>query len=293
MEAEKAALPADAAPGAITIDVTQLRVANGKIEQLILDLLGMSCGSTDDPITERRRLYIARINRVGAFFREIGVEELAIHFGDLANILFGIEEGQDPDPIMERKPNPRGGRRKDRYDVWTLRTRAAHGIECLILSERFRKAGCSQKQEASEATQYAAKEFPGLSKLMRPIGSTGQNKNRKITLKSSLLSWRSTVPKNDDPMVSASEREFRDHILKAAQSKEEFFEIGRACLKSASDDAALLQFAESKRPPKDGVLLRRLPPSQMKGLDRWIARQNSKFSRPEAIRQILAQALKN
>jgi hypothetical protein len=31
----------------------------------------------------------------------------------------------------------------------------------------------------------------------------------------------------------------------------------------------------------------------MKGLDRWIARQNSKLSRPEAIRQILAQALKN
>ena len=50
MEAEKAALPADAAPGAITIDVAQLRGANGKIEQLILDLLGMSCGSTDDPI---------------------------------------------------------------------------------------------------------------------------------------------------------------------------------------------------------------------------------------------------
>ena len=109
MEAEKAALPADAAPGAITIDVAQLRGANGKIEQLILDLLGMSCGSTDDPITERRRLYIARINRVGAFFREIGVEELAIHFGDHANILFGIEEGQDPDPIIERKPNPRAG----------------------------------------------------------------------------------------------------------------------------------------------------------------------------------------
>jgi hypothetical protein len=280
MEAEKAA---------ITIDAAQLP---GKIEQLILDLLGMSCGSTDDPITERRRLYIARINRVGAFFREIGVEELAIHFGDHANILFGIEEGQHPDPIMEPKPNPRRGRRKDRYDVWRLRTHAAHGIECLILSERFRKAGCSQKQEASEATQCAAKEFPGLSKLMRPIGSTGQNKNRKITLASSLLSWRSTVPKNADPMVSGSEREFRDHILKAAQSKEELFEIGRAYLKSASDDAALLQFAERKRPPKDGVLLRRLPPSQMKGLDRWIARQSSKLSRPEAIRQILAQALK-
>jgi hypothetical protein len=274
---------------AITIDAAQLP---GKIVQLISDLVGMSCGSTDDPITERRRLYIARINRVGAFFREIGVEELAIHFGDHANILFGIEEGQDPDPIIERKPSQRG-RRKDRYDVWMLRTRAVHGIECLILSERFRKAGRSQKQEASEATQFAAKEFPGLSKLMRPTGSTGQNKNRKITLASSLLSWLSTVPKNADPMVSGSDREFREHILKAAQSKEELFRIGRAFLKSASDDAALLQFAERKRRPKDGVLLRRLPPSQMKRLDRYIARQKSKLSRPEAIRQILAQALKN
>ena len=41
MEAEKAA---------ITIDAAQLP---GKIVQLISDLVGMSCGSTDDPITER------------------------------------------------------------------------------------------------------------------------------------------------------------------------------------------------------------------------------------------------
>jgi len=174
-----------------------------------------------------------------------------------------------------------------------LRARAARGIECLILSERFRKAGRSQNQEASEAAQFAAKEFPGLSKLMRPIGSTGQNKKRKIALASSLRSWHSTVPKKADPMIIGSEREFRNHILKAAQSKEELFTIGRALLKSASDDAALLQFPERKRRPKDGVLLRRLPPSQMKGLDRYIARQKRKLSRPEAIRQILAQALKS
>jgi hypothetical protein len=289
MKAEKLALPADAAP--IEIDLAQLRVASQKIGQLILELHGMRCGSIDDPITERRRLYIAIINRVGTFFREIGAEALAIHFGDLASMFFGIEEGQDLDPIMRPKPNARGGRRKDRYDIWRPRARAAHGIECLILSERFRKPGLTQKEEASKAARYAAEKFPELCKLLRPVGDSGKNVKRKITLDSSLLSWHSAVPKSDDPIVMGSERDFRDLMLPAAQSKDDFFVLGAACLKSAADEAARLQFVMTKKPSKEGVLLRRLPPSQIKALDRWIAKQKSKISRPEAIRQIMTQAL--
>jgi hypothetical protein len=137
------------------------------------------------------------------------------------------------------------------------------------------KSGTIRRREISE-----------LCKLLRPVGDSGKNVKRKITLDSSLLSWRSAVPKSDDPIVMGSEREFRDLILPTAQSKDDFFVLGAACLKSAADEAARLQFVMTKKPSKEGVLLQRLPPSEIKALDRWIAKQKSKISRPEAIRQI-------
>lgn len=211
------------------------RALTRKVGKLILELRGFSRPGIDDPITESRRCHVAALTRLGTFFNDVGDGDLAVQFGDLASALFGLEDGT-AHPLLT--PKRKGGRHRDRSDIWRLRMRAVHGVECLMLG------GLSPK----DATQQAAKEFKSLEKLLRPVSEGPENVNKKISLSSSLLSWRTAAVNNKltDPLAIGSEREFRDIIKNLGPlSSEDAITLGKAYLKSASDEAINLHFAAS------------------------------------------------
>lgn len=245
-----------------------------------------------DPTKELRLRQINALMLLASFLKRTGAgNDVADLFADMAIALYGLDVGIDH-PMFEVSKkigplgSPIGGRSNDRSDVWTLRVLAANGLECLI------RSGCSREK----AVGRIANEFPGLKKLLRPSTGSPSNKRRPISLENSLLSWHDAAAHGTlgDPAATGSALEFRKHIeaFAAQFSSEQMVAFGKNFLRSAADQAAkLLPTTAAKKRSKEGILLRRLTPSQTKAFDKWIVRQKAKLTRPEAIRRIIEQAL--
>jgi hypothetical protein len=189
---------------------------------------------TLDPAVEMRLRHIHALMWLAQFFKKSGKgNDVANRFADLATALWGLKDGV-VHPVLAA--NRSRGRSADRSDIWTLRILAANGLECLLRSNVY-----SSQQEASAA---AAKEYPELKKLMRPKGDAGVNKRKKITLASSLRSWRNAVARGKvkDSVANGFAQEFLAFIAVFAEisSSQQLVDFGRKYLKSASDQAAKL-----------------------------------------------------
>jgi hypothetical protein len=189
---------------------------------------------TLDPAVEMRLRHIHALMWLAQFFKKSGKgNDVANRFADLATALWGLKDGV-VHPVLAA--NRSRGRSADRSDIWTLRILAANGLECLLRSKVY-----SSQQEASAA---AAKEYPELKKLLRPKGDAGVNKRKKITLASSLRSWRNAVARGkvQDSVADGFAQEFLAFIAVFAEisSSQQLVDLGRQYLKSASDQAAKL-----------------------------------------------------
>jgi hypothetical protein len=268
-----------------------------KTYQSLKEIVRLPSSVALDQIKELRWRQVNALMCMADFLKRTSAgNDVANIFADLAVALNELDVGI-VHPMLEVSKkigplgSPIGGRSNDRSDVWMLRVLAANGVECFI------RSGCSRAKAAGQV----ANEFPELKKLLRPSSGSPSNKRRPISLENSLLSWYDAAARGTlvDPVATSSAREFREHIeaIAAQLSSEQMVAFGKNLLRSASDQAAKLLFpltnltAAAKNRSKEGVLLRRLPPSQTKALDKWIARQKDELTRPEAIRCIIEQAL--
>src|SRR5215475_1485553 len=127
----------------------------------------------DDPglseIDNKRRRYARILWAMGAYFHAIGHDKLpglGIYIGNLGVALEDLIDGVT-DPLFVTK-----GSKRDSTRTWGARLQAALGLECLILSGRYRSR--------DTAASYAARHYKDLASLKR-----GANWD----LKGSLLLW--------------------------------------------------------------------------------------------------------
>jgi hypothetical protein len=277
------------------LQAAALSVALGELYRSLQETVRLPSRVALDPIKELHKRQISALMLIARFLKRTSAgNDVADLFADLAIALHGLDVGIGH-PMFEvsKKIGPRGsaigGRSNDRSDVWRLRILAANGVEILI------RGGCSRQKAASQA----ANDFPGLKKLLRPSSGSPPNKRRTISLESSLLSWFDATAKGtlEDPVAAGFAQNFRKQIeVFATQlSSEQMAALGKNLLQSASNQAVELLLtnpgAAAKKQSKEGILLRRLPPSRTKALDKWITRQKGKLTRPEAIRRIVEEAL--
>jgi hypothetical protein len=188
----------------------------------------------DRSVMELRDRYERSLYWLAKFFKMTGVgNDVAKYFADLAIALHGLKHGIVHPVLMADPPDNRPG---DRSDVWRLRVLAANGLECLLRSNVY-----SSRQQAAAA---AANKNPGLAKLLRSRGDTGVNIRKKISLASSLLSWRDAVAKKkvSDSVAAAVAGEFLEFIdvFAGISSSQQLANFGWQYLKSACDQAAKL-----------------------------------------------------
>jgi hypothetical protein len=265
-------------------------VAAEKLELLVEGLQKIFRSQTQgalEPTMELRGRYICAAYFLAKFFKMTGSgNDVAYHFANLASALDGLQDGIVHPVLRAKQLNSRPG---DRSDVWRLRVLAATGLECLI-----RGLDLSRITAAAQV----AKDYPALKRLHRERSDQKAAEiSEEAALKSSLLSWLDAVKSG----------ELNDSMARgAAQDARNFFEFeaphftsdrlvtgGLSLLKSASEQAEKLLVGPpiKGQSQKEGILLRRLPPSQTVALDKWIARQPVKLTRPKAIQQLIKRAL--
>jgi hypothetical protein len=154
-------------------DATKDRFAADSLAMLVQGLQNAyrvpSKDRTLDPAVEMRLRHIHALMWLAQFFKKSGKgNDVANRFADLATALWGLKDGV-VHPVLAADRSR--GRSVDRSDIWTLRVLAANGLECLLRSKVY-----SSQHEASAA---AAKEYPELSKLLRPKSDACINKRKK------------------------------------------------------------------------------------------------------------------
>jgi hypothetical protein len=183
-----------------------------------------------DPIWCQQRQNAAGLEQIALFCKRSGIgADVAERFAQLGIAFADLQTGAS-DPAIFQKKKSDGGRPRDRFNTWSVKTTAMLGLECYI-------AGNFKPERAAAR---ASKKFPNLARLSTRRARPNEKWKRGAghDLARLLLSWRTAYREKTIP--NAAEQSAFDCSLAllekqlACRSLAERIAVGDAMLGSAA-----------------------------------------------------------
>jgi hypothetical protein len=188
------------------------------IQNLRRWLLSPNKAGLEEDIIILQSRYVAAVGEFAHFLTAAGEEDLALKIMVLEDALRSLRYGTT-EALLE--PAQGVGRGPDGMVRWSLREDVDIGLECFLISRKFKTK--------EKAAKYIADEYPVFDRLKR---------NPSDSLTTSILSWRRRIKDGEVPeaeAVRAHRRSFFEQYGGDNRSPAEMFAVGERLLAEAAE----------------------------------------------------------
>jgi hypothetical protein len=187
------------------------------IQKLRLWLLSPNKAGPEEYIITLQSRYVAAVAEFAHFLTAAGEKDLALKIMVLEDALRSLRYGK----VELLQPAQGVGRGPDGMVLWSLREDVDIGLECFLISRKFKTK--------EKAAKYIADEYPVFDRLKR---------NPSDSLTTSILSWRRRIKEGKVPeaeAVRAHRRSLFEQYGGDNRSPDEMFALGKQLLAEAAE----------------------------------------------------------